>query len=68
MPTHANQTRSYIPVVTDLEALEHARSCVLLRQNQIEAHPSIGGPDPMDSRSLSELDRLIDHARRSVQP
>lgn len=67
MPVHPHRTRSYIPVITDLDALQHARSCVLLRQNQIDAHPDIGGPDPMDSRALSELDRLIDHARRSVR-
>lgn len=63
-PTH-HRTRTPIPIVSDLEALQHARSCVLLRQNHLEANPDITTSDPLDSRALSELDRLIDHAKHA---
>lgn len=67
--TYSNR-RQLIPVVkspvNDLEALEHARKCVNWRQDHIaQSLVGNGYEDPLDSRALSELDRLIDQARRA---
>lgn len=54
-----NRSRSPIPIISDIEALEHARKCVSAMAEDREGD-SLG---PIDSRALSELDRLIDFAK-----
>lgn len=56
------RSRSPIPVICDLEALEHARKCVSAMAKDREG--DILGP--IDSRAMSELDRLIYYARRAA--
>ena len=58
------KSRSPIPVVSDLEALEHARSCMAALAGSREGDPA----SRLDSRALSELDRLIDRVRQVRYP